>query len=919
VNDNQQQKTNKDDFPDEVTKPKSNFKAMYEKERQRSANNFNEDNIQETRIISSNNKEIYKQEKERQRSANNFKEDNIQEIKLISSNNQEFNEKEGQRSANIFNEDNIQETGIISSNNQDFNEKERQRSANYLKEDKILETRLISSNNQEFYEKERQRSANNLKEDNSQETRLIPSNYKEFYENEKERQRSANNLKEENIQETRIISSNYKEIYEKERQRSENNLNEDNIQETILISSNYKEIYEKERQRSENNLNEDNIQETILISSNYKEIYEKERQRSENNLKEGNIQETTRLIPSNYKEIYENEIEKDREKVKSDNLKIYKEQATSNEDNQPLPSLNLNEFRAKEKQRNINLNNFLNTEKTLDQIQENLKQVRNMVDIAESVDRSSTRKSNEKGMIGSLMKSETFKSNQDTIEIDSNLNHIKILNTGENEQKTYSDIMNSITSEPVEINLTHRSKNRNSIPKNLAKFTTGEKPSNREMPQTEVKSTKKYSVIYDPDKMKDLNIITYGNKYEGYKINEEKSDKQTAKPIETINDKLKIKFNAVKEKIINATNSIYSLTIESNERVHKSSSLPKPKICDDSYRNKYIEKSNDVPINYKYIKNNTRKKKIDNTLPNFTKYSHTATREAEDLDDICVNYKNSNAVPKQYALLQKQLGYNKYQDIKRISNIENKKDIVYNIADSNTINQLINSVKKAYKDISTIKNTSKSRNNKLINSENKTHSNYRTKSEDDSHCRNSFRGIDENHLFQLLEEIRSRSEHIENHFKDREVKLQKEIDEIKCKLDFYENDGLNQELVNLRYKLAFFINDYKKRSKIINLENCKSCESVNDQRIDMNDNKSLMDEINNLDNRMNLKNDDYQYESHFSKKYSVDKLKSYINMLKDFGLGYHMFYDEPGLDMKDFQDDVCECRTNSDIYNCKIL
>jgi hypothetical protein len=81
--------------------------------------------------------------------------------------------------------------------------------------------------------------------------------------------------------------------------------------------------------------------------------------------------------------------------------------------------------------------------------------------------------------------------------------------------------------------------------------------------------------------------------------------------------------------------------------------------------------------------------------------------------------------------------------------------------------------------------------------------------------------------------------------------------------------------------------------------------------------KSFLEEINNLDNRMNLKVDDYQYESNFQKKYNVDKLKSYIEMLKEFNLGHHMFYDEPGLNMKEFQDDVCECRTNSDIYNCK--
>ncbi len=79
-----------------------------------------------------------------------------------------------------------------------------------------------------------------------------------------------------------------------------------------------------------------------------------------------------------------------------------------------------------------------------------------------------------------------------------------------------------------------------------------------------------------------------------------------------------------------------------------------------------------------------------------------------------------------------------------------------------------------------------------------------------------------------------------------------------------------------------------------------------------------MEEINNLDQRLNLKIDDFEYESHFAQKYSVTKLKSYLCMLKDFNLGYHMFYDEPGINKNDFEDDMCDCRNDNNMYNCKI-
>jgi hypothetical protein len=222
-----------------------------------------------------------------------------------------------------------------------------------------------------------------------------------------------------------------------------------------------------------------------------------------------------------------------------------------------------------------------------------------------------------------------------------------------------------------------------------------------------------------------------------------------------------------------------------------------------SYMKSYMDKKalEGPGINMSYINKNKKKAVTSNLkVPGKQK---PEVYEIGDLDNI--HYKKKGDSNARYVLLQKQQKYNKYTDLKKDNKHLDKKEIVYSgIADSQTIDHLEKCVKSARKDASRPSYTKGRR---------------RSASGDEIHTERSFltKPADESHLFHMLEEIRNRSETIEEHFKDKEIQMTNTIKELKDKLYQHEQNEnrLKDEIAGMKYKLAFFIQDYKKKSILL--------------------------------------------------------------------------------------------------------
>jgi hypothetical protein len=231
-----------------------------------------------------------------------------------------------------------------------------------------------------------------------------------------------------------------------------------------------------------------------------------------------------------------------------------------------------------------------------------------------------------------------------------------------------------------------------------------------------------------------------------------------------------------------------------------------------SYKTKKAHETEVPKVNMGYINKNPKKSIVtDKPKP---KQNESNVYE---IDDLKVNYKKKGDSTARYVLLQKQQKYNKYTDLQKNTKHLDKNEIIYNnIADSQTIDHLVNSVKNAYK--SNSKSRPKSRpstNEKASKSDKQNKSKSVEEHQEAKGSITSVKPADESHLFQMLEEIRSRSEVIEDHFKDKELYMGNMIKELKENLYQHEQTEIKmkEEMASMKYKLAFFIQDYKNRSK----------------------------------------------------------------------------------------------------------
>jgi hypothetical protein len=386
----------------------------------------------------------------------------------------------------------------------------------------------------------------------------------------------------------------------------------------------------------------------------------------------------------------------------------------------------------------------------------------------------------------------------------------------------------------------------------------------------------------------------------------------------------------------NATMDEYTLTSPTKKNTcatPKTNSYLKTE-GDSSYTSKFKARKgintsdNNVKVNHGYVNMNFKKKAITssglNKSANNAKANNLSNLDiTADIDNV--HYKKKPDTKARYVLLQKQQKYNKILDVRKDSKLLDKSEIINGvIADSQTIDQLINSVRTAYK--SKPKYGKHSNNDcntsNISNNNNTSHiSNYkaplhnRSKSDNNvtkavpSYAKPKQQVQNNDQLMQMLEEIRARSQAIEEHFKDKENQMTQLIEELKLKLDSSEQtEGkLKEEVGNMKYKLAFFIQDYKNKSIyiILNLENSYFKKDSN-LSLETPLARSFMDEINSLDEKMSFKADEFQYEPHFCRTSKVDEYKSYLELLKDFNLDPNLFYDDQAL-RNNFENDLCEC------------
>jgi len=448
---------------------------------------------------------------------------------------------------------------------------------------------------------------------------------------------------------------------------------------------------------------------------------------------------------------------------------------------------------------------------------------------------------------------------------------------------------------------------------NLSMPLTSSKKSTSKANNSEIGSVSRYSINQTSKEEEDHSYSTLFKKQMNTKLRE--IEMRSTSNISNLNN-LNSKSNG--ESVISGHN----ITISSSTRKPCNQDRTTSATLGNYLNN---NKNNLNNLNEIHQRNYSKNNGIENNLSNLN-YTNTNniygnyndTQNEDNNKHKGINLKTQKSPQyQQFVVLQKQLPYSKYNlDLLPKTKAHDEKEVLYNnVADYQTLNQLINSVKKAYnhqliqfkknnhnnrgnacrstspqshyeklnqiEKKTVIGNSSITKNfqtgniqaqktgkntspNNMINNNNCgsqikkinqafTNANLNKKNISNPINKNfiDHETIDENTLIELLEEIKERSNKIQKHFKEKEENMNNQIKELNENIkSFQEKEkNLREEIDVWKSKLAFFIEDFRKKSKENKSEATKTnlmnttTKSVDDIKCDINF-EEMMKEMN---------------------------------------------------------------------------